>query len=104
MSQPLWIDPAHVRSVAPHLDRIADRAAAALQQLDGVLAGEGECWGADETGANIAQMYVPRAEANLRELAATPQIFERTGAALRQTADSLEAQDQGNADALRWGS
>ncbi|QLY31906.1 PE domain-containing protein [Nocardia huaxiensis] len=97
MSAELWVDPAHLRSVAPQFDDLSTRTVDALTKLQAVIAAEGECWGADEVGQSIASGYVAKAEAGENALGGAAVVLGVLGPALRYIADEYETTDAANA-------
>jgi len=100
VSAQLWVDPAHLRSVAPRFDALSQRMAEAAATLHSTLEAEGECWGGDETGTTFANGYLPSAEVAEHSLGFAVGALAALGTELRSTADSFDDTDRGTASSL----
>ncbi|AII04831.1 WXG100 family type VII secretion target [Rhodococcus opacus] len=100
MSAQLWVDPAHLRSVAPRFDALSQRMAEVAATLHSTLEAEGECWGGDQTGTTFANGYLPSAEVAEHSLGFAVGALAALGTELRSTADSFDDTDRGTASSL----
>lgn len=100
MSAQLWVDPAHLRGVAPRFAALSQRMTEVAATLTATLDGEGECWGADETGTAFASGYLPSADAAEHSLGFALAALAAVGSKLRSTADSFDDTDRGTASSL----
>ena len=100
MSAQLWVDPAHLRGVAPRFDALSQRMTEVAATLTATLDGEGECWGADETGTAFASGYLQSADAAEHSLGFAVAALAAVGSKLRSTADSFDDTDRGTASSL----
>jgi len=93
MSRALWVDPHHLRTVAPQFDALADTADALLTELTSTLDAERTAWGSDEGGTAFARHYVPGAESAVHAALSLVALFSAIGDGMRATAESFEATD-----------
>jgi len=100
VSAQLWVDTAHLRSVAPRFDDLSQRMAEVAATLTATLDSEGECWGGDETGAAFASAYLPSADAAGHSLGFAVGALAALASRLRSTADSFDDTDGGTASSL----
>ena len=100
MSAQLWVDPTHLRSVAPRFDALSQRMAEVAATLHSTLEAEGECWGGDGTGTTFASGYLPSADAAGQSLGFAVGALAALGSRLRSTADSFDDTDRGTASSL----
>ncbi|MFD6060974.1 WXG100 family type VII secretion target [Rhodococcus wratislaviensis] len=100
MSAQLWVDPAHLRSVAPRFDALSQRMAEVAATLHSTLEAEGECWGGDQTGTTFANGYLPSAEVAEHSLGFAVGALAALATELRSTADSFDDTDRGTASSL----
>nr|WP_259465560.1 type VII secretion target [Rhodococcus opacus] len=100
VSAQLWVDPAHLRSVAPRFEALSQRMAEVAAALHSTLEAEGECWGGDEIGTTFASGYLASADVAGRSLGFAAGALAALGSRLRSTADSFDDTDRGTASSL----
>jgi len=79
----LWVDPAGLRRNATGFTQGARKLEQIHQKLDGKLAAEGKCWGADETGQQFEQDYFQPSQDVLK-------VFGELSKALSAIKDGLD--------------
>ncbi|RDI54504.1 WXG100 family type VII secretion target [Nocardia mexicana] len=101
MSESLWLDPAQMDAMAAGLDQLAEEAAQMMNELQGALADQGECWGNDDPGKIFAQSYVPAARQGMEGLENLVANVRAMGPQVRNITDTLENQDAMGAPEIR---
>ncbi len=102
----LWADPERMRSVAPHFAELGTNVETALETLRQGIEAEGKCWGSDKPGTEFEKNYpqgdgpgtVGEALAALAGLAAR---LKDTGDRITGAANTVQTQDQHNAEQYR---
>ena len=98
MGDHVWVDPNHLRNVAPSFDSLVQRVSDSQTKLSGVISGEGECWGADETGTTFSSGYVPRVDVVTSSFEFATGALSSIANRLRAVADNYEQTDQDTAN------
>ncbi|MFZ2175551.1 MAG: type VII secretion target [Rhodococcus sp. (in: high G+C Gram-positive bacteria)] len=93
MTATLWVDPDHLRSVAPRFDQLADTAGRLRARLVDGLDAEGVSWGNDEGGDVFATDYVPASESAVEAITTLLGVLTGIGDRLRETAGAFEGTD-----------
>ncbi|MBP2476137.1 uncharacterized protein YukE [Crossiella equi] len=90
-----------IRAGASKLGHVGEDLVKAAQALQQALAGEGQCWGNDESGQSFAKDYVPAADAVSKGMAGIAEGLVNTAKGLVDQATTMEQTDTGNADSLK---
>jgi hypothetical protein len=99
----LWADPDRLRGVSPQFEQLGEDVNTALDKLKQGLQSEGRCWGTDKPGQQFEKNY-PQGDgdggvgAALSALAQLVTKVKATGDKITTTANTLQNQDQQNAN------
>jgi len=97
MTDPLQVTPDALRATSEHLADVSSRMKNVLSSLQGKLSGEGEPWGGDKTGHDFAEGpngYLAQQDWVNKSIGAKTQLLDQYTDQLKNTADSLQQQDQ----------
>ncbi|WP_040776381.1 WXG100 family type VII secretion target [Nocardia pneumoniae] len=91
------VDPEALRATRPGFANVADKIAAAAQNLRRVIEAEGECWGSDKIGQNFAKDYTPDVPKALTSIDNLGKAMNNLGDSMVGIANTLQNRDQANA-------
>jgi uncharacterized protein YukE len=98
MSEPLEVTPDGLRATSDHLEDASDKVKQVLTALNAKLEAEGPAWGHDSTGngfANGPDGYLAQLDWVNSSIGAKTKLLDGYSESLRNTANTLEAQDEG---------
>ncbi len=98
MTDPLHVSPDDLRSTSEHLAAVSTQMKNVLSSLQGLLSHEGEPWGNDSTGRDFADGpngYLAQKDWVSSSIGAKTQLLDQYAEQLKDTADSLQQQDDG---------
>jgi len=98
MTDPLQVTPDDLRSTSEHLASVSTQMKTVLSTLQGLLSSAGEPWGDDSTGHDFADGpngYLAQKDWVDSSIDAKTQLLDQYAEQLKDTADSLQQQDDG---------
>ena len=98
MTDPLQVTPDELRATSEHLAAVSSQMKGVMSSLMGLLSSEGEPWGNDETGRDFAEGsngYLAQKDWVSSSIDAKTQLLDQYADQLKDTADSLQQQDEG---------
>jgi uncharacterized protein YukE len=100
----LWVDPEGLKRSAKGFTEGSRDLAQTYERLDGALAAEGRCWGADETGKKFEADYLPPSQDALRMFGQLVKGLSAIKAGLDEMAETHEAaEDSSTSEVNRVG-
>ena len=97
MTDPLAVTPDGLRSAGEHLGDVSSKLRKVLTGLNGKLDGEGPAWGDDKSGRGLAGGsggYLAQVDWVDVSIKAKTDLLDEYSGTIRDTADTLEAQDK----------
>jgi uncharacterized protein YukE len=97
MTDPLQVTPDELRATSEHLAAVSSQMKNVLSSLQSKLSNEGEPWGNDKTGHAFAEGpngYLAQQDWVNKSIDAKTQLLDQYAGQLKNTADSLQQQDQ----------
>jgi uncharacterized protein YukE len=98
MTDPLQVSPDDLRATSEHLAAVSTQMKNVMSTLNGLLSNEGEPWGSDKTGDDFADGpngYLAQKDWVSSSIDSKTQLLDQYAAQLKNTADSLQQQDDG---------